>query len=92
MHLRCEETKRTFGRFSLLVFRWFCIAFTEGKLTWNEIVKTDENFQTTFYITDSSAYRNRLLYFRHDDWNVLCAPLIERLTTETFEKLEEVSC
>ncbi|KAF8690235.1 hypothetical protein AX14_003047 [Amanita brunnescens Koide BX004] len=45
--------------------------------------------KTTFYITDSSAYRNRLLYFRHDDWNILCTPLIERLTTETFEKLEE---
>lgn len=31
-----------------------------------------------------------MLYFRHDDWSILCAPLIERLTTETFIKLEEV--
>jgi hypothetical protein len=31
-----------------------------------------------------------MLYFRQDDWDVLCAPLIERLTSVTFSKLEEV--
>ncbi|KAK2460975.1 hypothetical protein APHAL10511_007445 [Amanita phalloides] len=45
--------------------------------------------KTIFYITDSSAFRNRLLYFRHDDWEILCAPLIERLTSNTFVKLTE---
>ena len=46
--------------------------------------------QTTFYITESSAFKNKMLYFRQDDWGVLCAPLIERLTSVTFSKLEEV--
>ena len=46
--------------------------------------------QTTFYITDSSAYRNKVLYFRHDDWETLCAPLIKKLTCETFEKIPQV--
>ena len=46
--------------------------------------------QTTFYITESSAFKNKVLYFRQDDWDVLCAPLIERLTSVTFSKLEEV--
>ncbi|KAF8656263.1 hypothetical protein AX16_002699 [Volvariella volvacea WC 439] len=46
--------------------------------------------KTTFYITESSAFRNRVLYFRQDDWEILCAPLIERLSQKTFEKMEEV--
>lgn len=41
-------------------------------------------------MTDSSAFRNKVLYFRHDDWATLCAPLIERLTSVTFEKLTDV--
>jgi len=47
--------------------------------------------QTTFYITESAAFRNRVLYFRQDDWDVLCRPLVEKLTTETFVKLDEAS-
>jgi telomerase reverse transcriptase len=31
-----------------------------------------------------------MLYFRQDDWDTLCAPLIERLKAATFEKLSEV--
>ena len=31
-----------------------------------------------------------MLYFRQDDWRTLCAPLIERLTSGTFEKISEV--
>lgn len=46
--------------------------------------------QTTFYITESSAFKNKILYFRQDDWDVLCRPLVERLTSVTFSKLEEV--
>ncbi|SRR6266702_2063862 len=46
--------------------------------------------QTTFYVTESSAFKNKILYFRQDDWDVLCRPLIERLTGVTFSKLEEV--
>ncbi|CAL1716650.1 unnamed protein product [Somion occarium] len=44
--------------------------------------------RTTFYVTESSAFRNKVLYFRQDDWTTLCAPLIERLSSNTFEKLD----
>ncbi|KIY69092.1 hypothetical protein CYLTODRAFT_241785 [Cylindrobasidium torrendii FP15055 ss-10] len=43
--------------------------------------------KTAFYITESAPLRNRVLYFLHDDWRWLCAPLIQRLTSETFHKL-----
>lgn len=46
--------------------------------------------QTTFYITDSSAFRNRVLYFRQDDWEVLCRPLLDRLAATTFEQITQV--
>ena len=46
--------------------------------------------QTTLYITEPSAFKNNVLYFRRDDWDVLCAPHIERLTSVTFSELEEV--
>ncbi|CDO70652.1 hypothetical protein BN946_scf184756.g19 [Trametes cinnabarina] len=45
--------------------------------------------KTTFYITESSAFRNRVLYFRHDDWNILCAPLVEKLSMDTFQRIEQ---
>ncbi|THH09180.1 hypothetical protein EW146_g8757 [Bondarzewia mesenterica] len=45
--------------------------------------------RTTFYITESGAFRNRTLYFRQDDWQTLCAPLIDRLSSDTFLKLEK---
>ncbi|KAF7374776.1 Telomerase reverse transcriptase [Mycena sanguinolenta] len=45
--------------------------------------------KTTFYVTESSALRNHVLYFRQDDWEFLCAPLIGRLTSATFEKISE---
>jgi telomerase reverse transcriptase len=47
--------------------------------------------QTTFYVTETSAFRNQVLYFRHDDWETLCAPLVDRLTSGTFEKMSQVS-
>ncbi|PFH53166.1 hypothetical protein AMATHDRAFT_39050 [Amanita thiersii Skay4041] len=46
--------------------------------------------QTTFYTTEFSGCRNRLFYFRQDDWNELCAPLVKDLTSYRFEKLTEV--
>lgn len=51
---------------------------------------TDQELQTTFYITESSAFKNQVLYFRQDDWQTLCAPLVERLTATTFERMSEV--
>lgn len=46
--------------------------------------------QTTFYVTESSAYRNRVLYFRHDDWDILCQPLLDKLCESTFERIGQV--
>jgi telomerase reverse transcriptase len=46
--------------------------------------------RTTFYATESGAFRNRVLFFRHDDWAALCAPLLERLAAGTFRKLAPV--
>ncbi|GLB40371.1 putative telomerase reverse transcriptase [Lyophyllum shimeji] len=45
--------------------------------------------KTNFYITETSAFRNRVLYFRHDDWAAMCAPLIERLASGTFLKMTD---
>ena len=42
-------------------------------------------------MTESSAFRNRVLYFRHDDWDILCKPLVEKLSTDTFKRIEQVS-
>ncbi|KAG8975768.1 hypothetical protein FRB90_009409, partial [Tulasnella sp. 427] len=44
--------------------------------------------KTTFYITESGAYRNQVLYFRQDDWTKLCTPLFDRLSEGTFAKLD----
>jgi hypothetical protein len=35
-------------------------------------------------------FRNRILYFRHDDWRALCEPLIDRLTKFTFKRMDPV--
>lgn len=45
--------------------------------------------KTTFYTTESSAYRNKILYFRQDDWATLCRPLIDRLVSGTFERIPD---
>lgn len=45
--------------------------------------------RTTFYVTESSAFRKHILYFRHDDWEILCAPLIDRLSEKTFQEIEK---
>lgn len=52
---------------------------------------SQHSLKTTFYITDSSAFRNRVLYFRQDDWDVLCQPLLDRLAATTFERIQQVS-
>ncbi|KAK0567588.1 hypothetical protein OC844_000171 [Tilletia horrida] len=40
--------------------------------------------RTTFYITESAAFRNRTLYFRQDDWAAASAPLLDALKTSLF--------
>ncbi|KAF5327773.1 hypothetical protein D9619_004557 [Psilocybe cf. subviscida] len=48
-----------------------------------------DSFLVPLLRAKSSAFRNQILYFRHDDWETLCAPLIERLTSVTFAKLPD---
>ncbi|GAA5851509.1 hypothetical protein JCM8547_001116 [Rhodosporidiobolus lusitaniae] len=43
--------------------------------------------RTVFYVTDAATHQNRPLYFRQDDWNALCAPLLENLGQSVFEKV-----
>jgi telomerase reverse transcriptase len=48
------------------------------------------NHQTTFYCTESAAFRNQVLFFRQDDWKHLCQPLLDRLCSTTFDRLPHV--
>ncbi|THZ83173.1 hypothetical protein D6C84_05168 [Aureobasidium pullulans] len=42
---------------------------------------------SNFYVTESSTYRNRLLYFRHDVWQKLSEPALKSLGTTMFEEV-----
>ncbi|THW51264.1 hypothetical protein D6D21_01495 [Aureobasidium pullulans] len=42
---------------------------------------------SNFYVTESSTYRNRLLYFRHDAWQKLSEPALKSLGTTMFEEV-----
>ncbi len=55
------------------------------------LTETADEFQTAFYATETASYRNRVLYFRQDDWKRLCSPLIDKLTTDTYRKIPSVS-
>ncbi|CAE6410670.1 unnamed protein product [Rhizoctonia solani] len=44
--------------------------------------------KSTFYVTETSALQHQLLYFRHDDWHKLCIPLLDKLSGETFERID----
>ncbi|CAG8685578.1 6886_t:CDS:10, partial [Acaulospora colombiana] len=43
--------------------------------------------KTTFYCTESAAFKNQTLFFRQDDWKILCQPLIDKLRSDNFEKV-----
>ncbi|PAV16223.1 telomerase reverse transcriptase [Pyrrhoderma noxium] len=45
--------------------------------------------RTTFYITESNAFRSRVLYFRQDDWDILCRPVLDQLAGSTFERIDQ---
>lgn len=45
--------------------------------------------RTTFYVTDTAAFRQRVLFFRQDVWARVSRPLLERLRAELFERVEE---
>ncbi|KAL4402942.1 telomere maintenance protein [Malassezia pachydermatis] len=42
--------------------------------------------QTSFYVTEATAFRQRVLYFRQDVWASTSEPLIDGLRTRLFEK------
>ncbi|QRW13350.1 telomerase reverse transcriptase [Ceratobasidium sp. AG-Ba] len=44
--------------------------------------------RASFYVTETSALQHQLLYFRHDDWHTLCIPLLDKLSGETFERID----
>ena len=46
--------------------------------------------KTTFYITESTVYKNRTLYFRQDDWAQLSRPLIESMKRQMFDAIPSV--
>ena len=43
--------------------------------------------RTTFYITETAAYRNKVMYFRQDDWHALSKPVLGQLKETIFEPL-----
>ena len=43
-----------------------------------------------FYVTESSAHRNQLFYFRHDVWKSLSEPALNSLKLEMFEECSAV--
>jgi telomerase reverse transcriptase len=43
-----------------------------------------------FYVTESSAHRNQLFYFRHDLWQSLSEPALNSLKLEMFEECSAV--
>lgn len=55
---------------------WFYFSFIGGLL------------KNTFFITESAIFRNRTLYFRLDDWEQVCSPLINYLTNSLFTKVD----
>jgi hypothetical protein len=46
--------------------------------------------QTNFYITESGAYKQQVFYFRHDDWDTACRPIVLELQASAYEKLSQV--
>ncbi|KAK5195903.1 Telomerase reverse transcriptase [Exophiala xenobiotica] len=44
--------------------------------------------RATFYVTESSAHRNRLFYFRHDVWRKLCEPSLALLKLNMYSAIK----
>ncbi|OAV97524.1 hypothetical protein PTTG_25980 [Puccinia triticina 1-1 BBBD Race 1] len=56
---------------------WFYFSFIGGLI------------KNTFFVTESASFRNRTLYFRLDDWEQICRPLLQCLKTTLFTKVDE---
>ncbi|CDZ98129.1 telomerase reverse transcriptase [Phaffia rhodozyma] len=44
--------------------------------------------RTCFYITESTAYKKEVVYFRQDDWEALCRPVYQRLRSTAYQIVE----
>src|SRR5437868_11525504 len=70
---------------------WFFDSFVLSLLQVSKVVDSPSICslsKTTFYVTDSAAFRKKMLYFRHDDWKTLCDPLLAALTENTFQRMD----
>ena len=47
--------------------------------------------RTTFYATETAAFRQRVLYFRQDAWARVSAPLVARLRARVFERVPDAA-
>ncbi|MBW0481940.1 hypothetical protein O181_021655 [Austropuccinia psidii MF-1] len=56
---------------------------------WFYFLFVAELIKNTFFITESAIFRNRILYFRLDDWERICHPLVDHLKTILFYKIDE---
>lgn len=45
--------------------------------------------RTNFYATETTAFRNRTIYFRQDDWNTITYPILEKLKDEHFTSISK---
>lgn len=70
-----------------------CKTATEARLYLSELVYylidslLSPLLRTTFYVTESGVLRNRVLYFRQDDWAALSAPLLAHMGTVLFSPI-----
>ncbi len=44
--------------------------------------------RSNFHVTESSAHRNRLFFFRHDVWRTLSEPALTKLKLSMFEEMD----
>ncbi|TPX41394.1 hypothetical protein SeMB42_g05053 [Synchytrium endobioticum] len=43
--------------------------------------------KTSFYATETTTWRNRVVYFRSDVWKMCCAPVFKNLSASLFKKM-----
>jgi len=46
--------------------------------------------RTNFYATETSVYKNRVLYFRHDVWRSISTPSISKLQENMLTRISRV--
>lgn len=74
---------------------WFYVGFVASILKVRSLpfisrLETNCHWQTTFYITETSGLRNRVLHFRQDDWYDLCQPALRKLREVHFTLVPKV--